>query len=249
MSPNDWLRLTVLAFLGLCISCQSPPEAATAPAGPVPKSEPAKQKPLHTHKFSYLALGDSYTIGEKVAPDQNYPSQLSKGLREKGIDIDDPEIIAATGWTTANLQRAISATPPALGKYDLVTLLIGVNNQFQGLPMPIFIKEFGTLLKEGVGFAGGKASKVVVISIPDWGVTPFAKSRSPEQIGQQIDEYNRQSKAMCAAEGIAYVDITPTSKKAADDPTLVAPDGLHPSAAMYSLWIPLIAPAAEKALK
>jgi lysophospholipase L1-like esterase len=249
MSPNDWFRLTVLTVLGLCISCRSEPDVAEVPGNTSQNSEPVKLKPVHTHKYSYLALGDSYTIGEKVSPSQNYPGQLSKALRDKKIDIDDPEIIAVTGWTTANLLRAISASPPVLGKYDLVTLLIGVNNQFQGLPMPIFIKEFGTLLKEAVGFAGGKASNVVVISIPDWGVTPFGKSRSPEQIGQQIDEYNRQSKAMCAAEGIAYVDITPTSKKAADDATLVAPDGLHPSAAMYSLWIPLILQEAEKAIK
>ncbi|HEY3779703.1 MAG TPA: SGNH/GDSL hydrolase family protein [Fimbriimonadaceae bacterium] len=204
---------------------------------------------MHTHKYSYLALGDSYTIGEKVDRAQNYPSQLTKALRNKQIDIDDPETVAVTGWTTGDLLHAISATPPVLSKYDLVTLLIGVNNQYRGQQMPLFIKEFGTLLKEAVGFAGGKESKVVVISIPDWGVTPYAAGRDREKIGKEIDEYNRQSKAMCAAEGIAYVDITPTSKKAASDAALVAGDGLHPSAAMYSLWIPSILPAAEKAAK
>jgi lysophospholipase L1-like esterase len=182
----------------------------------------------------YLALGDSYTIGESVAESDRYPVQLAHALK-----IGEPQIIAKTGWTTDELNAAIDRADPH-GPYGLVTLLIGVNNQYRGRSADEYRQQFAGLLQRAIGFAGGKAKNVVVISIPDWGVTPFAKNRDRAKIGREIDQFNAINREETAKAGARYVDITPESRKAADDKSLVAEDGLHPSGKMYSEWTQLI---------
>jgi lysophospholipase L1-like esterase len=193
----------------------------------------------------FLALGDSYTIGESVAVADRFPNQLARTLRSKGIDIADPEIIAKTGWTTDELSSAIDAAKPH-GPYSLVTLLIGVNNQYRGRDAAEYRKEFATLLQRAIGFAGGDAKRVVVVSIPDWGVTPFAANRDHAKIAAEIDRFNAINAEETKRAGAKYADITPISRK---NLTLVAPDGLHPSAAMYAQWVTVISPQAEAALR
>jgi len=188
----------------------------------------------------YLALGDSYTIGEKVEPDERWPVQLADTLTIKGIPVDTVEIIARTGWTTAELLQGIDANRPT-GTFDLVSLLIGVNNQFRGLPIETFQAEFQLLLDRAVAFAGNDSSRVFVLSIPDYGVTPFAQGPSQERISSEIDQYNSLKQEMTQARGITWFNITDISRLAADDTSLLASDGLHPSGKMYSMWVSRIA--------
>lgn len=192
---------------------------------------------------TFLALGDSYTIGESVAPADRFPSQLAKALKTQ-----EPQVIAKTGWTTDELDKAIDAAKPK-GPFDLVTLLIGVNNQYRGRSPAEYDKEFKALLKRAIGFAGGRPARVVVISIPDWGVTPFASGRDRKKIAAEIDRFNEINRKETVHAGARYVDITAISRKAAKDPSLVAADGLHPSARMYAQWVDVILPIARDALK
>jgi lysophospholipase L1-like esterase len=196
----------------------------------------------------FLALGDSYTIGESVAVADRWPNQLALRLRKNGIDIADPEIIAKTGWTTDELSSAIDAAKPRR-PYALVTLLIGVNNQYRGRAAEEYRNEFTALLRRAVDFAGGNPRRVVVVSIPDWGVTPFAANRDRAKIAAEIDRFNAVNAEETKKAGARYADITPVSRHAATDSSLVAPDGLHPSAAMYAQWVPIISPQAEAALE
>jgi lysophospholipase L1-like esterase len=194
-----------------------------------------------TNDAHYLALGDSYTIGESVAPADRFPHQLA---RELGLG--EPQIIAKTGWTTDELNAAIDAANPQ-GPFDLVTLLIGVNNQYRGRDAEQYRGEFAALLQRAIGFAGGEAKNVVVVSIPDWGVTPFAEGRDRTQIATDIDRYNGINREETVRAGARYVDITAVSRRG--DPTLVADDGLHPSPAQYTEWVRLILPEARVALQ
>ncbi|HEX9460291.1 MAG TPA: SGNH/GDSL hydrolase family protein [Thermoanaerobaculia bacterium] len=196
----------------------------------------------------FLALGDSYTIGESVAVSERWPVELARQLRKNGIDIADPQIIAKTGWTTDELSSAIDAAKPT-GPYALVTLLIGVNNQYRGRDAEQYRKEFAALLRRAIAFAGGNPKRVVVVSIPDWGVTPYATGRDRTKIAAEIDRFNAINAAETKRAGARYADVTPVSRHAATEATLVAPDGLHPSAKMYSQWITVILPQAEAALK
>jgi lysophospholipase L1-like esterase len=189
----------------------------------------------------YLALGDSYTIGESVAPADRFPHQLARELA-----LGEPQIIAKTGWTTNELNAAIDAASPR-GPFDLVTLLIGVNNQYRGRDAEQYRGEFAALLQRAIGFAGGDAKNVVVVSIPDWGVTPFAEGRDRAQIAKDIDRYNAINREETARAGARYVDITPVSR--GGDPALVADDKLHPSAKQYTEWMRLILPEARAALQ
>ncbi len=198
--------------------------------------------------FRFLALGDSYTIGEAVPESERWPVQLANGLRAHGIDVDGPEIIAKTGWTTDELNAAIDAANPR-GPFDLVTLLIGVNNQFRGRDAEQYRGEFAALLQRATGFAGGDAKRVIVVSIPDWGVMPFAEGRDRAAIGLAIDRYNAVNREETLRAGARYVDITPISRRAASDPSLAASDGLHPSGAMYRAWVELVLPEAKAILR
>jgi len=180
-------------------------------------------------KARYLALGDSYTIGESVAPAERFPNQLAKKL-----GIGEPQIIAKTGWTTDELDAAIDAANPK-GPFDLVTLLIGVNNQYRGRDAKEYRTQFVALLRRALRFAGGDPKKVIVVSIPDWGVTPFAANRDRAKIAREIDLFNAINREEAARAGARYVDITPISRR--EDPSLVAGDGLHPSGKQYGEWV------------
>jgi len=186
----------------------------------------------------YLALGDSYTIGESVDASERFPVQLARTLK-----LGEPRIIAKTGWTTDELNAAIDAAN-VTETYDLVTLLIGVNNQYRGRDAEQYRGEFAALLRRAIGFAGGDAQKVIVVSIPDWGVTPFAEGRDRAKIASEIDRYNAINREETQRAGARYVDITPISR--GNDTALVAADGLHPSGKQYGQWVKLIAREAQR---
>ncbi len=197
---------------------------------------------MHDNRF--LALGDSYTIGEGVGVDERWPAQLVSRLRGEGVAIGDPQIIARTGWTTDELAAAMDAArfePP----YALVSLLIGVNNQYRGLDLGEYREQFRSLLARAVALAGGDVRRVIAVSIPDWGVTPFARrqGRDARSIAAQIDAFNASAQREARAQGVRFVDITGISR----DPRcrhLLAADGLHPSGAQYAQWVAAIAPVA-----
>lgn len=199
-------------------------------------------------ELSYLALGDSYTIGESVDPLMRWPVQLVERLRNDSINVNDAEIIAKTGWTTDELLSGIDLADPG-NDYDLVSLLIGVNNQYRGLPLSNFRTEFRQLLNISVDKAGGDKGKVIVLSIPDWGVMPFAEGRDRDKIAEEINSFNDVIKEECAQAGISFFDITGISRQAKDDASLVASDGLHPSGEMYKLWVHRVYPAVLEILK
>ena len=201
-------------------------------------------------KHIMLCLGDSYTIGESVEEHERFPMQAVELLKKDGISIDKPIIIAKTGWTTDELAAAIKEKN-LQGKYDYVTLLIGVNNQYRNRDAEEYRKEFDALLKTALNYADGKAEHVFVISIPDWGATPFGlkdNNRTPEQIGKEIDHFNAINKQESLKAKVNYIDITPGSRKAKQDPELVAGDGLHPSGKMYGDWARLLAEEIKKHL-
>jgi lysophospholipase L1-like esterase len=188
-----------------------------------------------------LCLGDSYTIGESVSAAERWPVHLATALRTRGLEAADPVIIARTGWTTDELDAAIDEANPK-GPFDIVTLLIGVNNQYRGRSADEYREQFRELLARAIGFAGGRANRVIVLSIPDWGVTPFAGDRDRAKIGREIDEFNRINKEETRRPGARYVDITPISREAGGNPALTAGDGLHPSGEMYRRWVGVVLP-------
>ncbi len=192
--------------------------------------------PMEVDSLTYLALGDSYTIGESVEAGLRWPVILAGRLRDLGVPMREPVILARTGWTTDELGAAMGEAafePP----YALVSLLIGVNNQYRGREREEYRAQFQELLTRAVALAGGEAARVVVLSIPDWGVTPFARERDPGRIAREIDAFNEVSREESLRAGVAYVDVTVVSREAASDPALLAPDGLHPSGAMYGRWV------------
>lgn len=207
--------------------------------------------PAHAQRASegamrYLALGDSYTIGEGVDSAGRWPVQLARALRARKLDVADPEIIARTGWTTDELVAGIKAAAPR-GPYALVSLLIGVNNQYRGRDAEQYRAEFKALLAQAVEFAGGKASRVVVLSIPDWGVTPFATGRDRAKIGAEIDHFNAIARDESLATGAHWVDVTPASREVHTG-WVGAKDGLHPTAAQYARWAALALDSAAAAV-
>jgi len=185
--------------------------------------------------LTFLALGDSYTIGESVPIYENFPYQTVQLLRKNGISVHAPEIVAKTGWTTDELMAGIDRTIFEKS-YDIVTLLIGVNNQYRGKDPSTYEKEFEQLLNKAIAFAGGNKQHVFVLSIPDWGATPFAASRDRIKIGNEIDLFNSINKKSTDAAGIAYISITEGSREATSNASLVAKDGLHPSGLEYGRW-------------
>ncbi|WP_113639533.1 SGNH/GDSL hydrolase family protein [Nubsella zeaxanthinifaciens] len=188
-------------------------------------------------QISYLALGDSYTIGEAVEQSASFPHQLVALLKEKGLDVSEPKVIAKTGWTTDELKAAIEQEK-INETFDLVTLLIGVNNQYRGYSPEVYKKEFTELLEMAIGFAKGEQQRVYVVSIPDWGVTEFAQQsgRNQQTISEEIDVFNEINKQITVAKQVSYLDITPASREAVNDNSLIAKDGLHPSEKMYQQW-------------
>ncbi|HEY4326594.1 MAG TPA: GDSL-type esterase/lipase family protein [Mucilaginibacter sp.] len=197
---------------------------------------------------SYLALGDSYTIGESVPQYESYPYQLTGLLNSNGFHAQLPTIIATTGWTTDNLIDAISKSGITNKKFSFVTLLIGVNDQYQGLSQSNYIIKFAQVLNTAMNFVNGDLNRVFVLSIPDYGVTPFGGGRD-NVIGPEIDQFNAINKAISLKAGVNYLDITPVSRTAAKNPALTATDGLHPSGEMYSIWMSLLEPMVMKQLQ
>jgi len=182
----------------------------------------------------YLALGDSYTIGESVAEIERWPNQLAESLKADGVSVE-VTMIARTGWTTDELWQGIQAAQPE-PPYDLVSLLIGVNNQYRGYDIHEYREQFVFLLSKSIEYAGGDPNHVIVLSIPDWGVTPFASDRDREQIAKEIDEFNLVNREESEKADVHYVDVAPVSREAVGDAALIAPDGLHPSGKMYAMW-------------
>jgi lysophospholipase L1-like esterase len=277
--------------------------AARTTGGPLP--------PLRA--MSYLALGDSYTIGEGVEEAGRWPVQLAHALRVEGVMLGDPTIVATTGWTTDELWAALDAfdagpagcgsdgsrdgmaeeerrdfrrshnaasrttdaaavvgtasaasslpsateelsaeaaptrTDAPLHAWDLVSLLIGVNDQYRGRDAARYREGFAALLERAIGYAGGRAGRVLALSIPDWGVTPFAarEGRDPARIARELDAYDAVAREECARRAIAFVDVTAISRERGAEPAMLADDGLHPSAAMYAQWTRLALPVAR----
>ena len=202
--------------------------------------QPTKPVTLNTDTISYLALGDSYTIGQNVEIYGRYPVQLVDSLRNRNLFVKDAQIIAQTGWTTQNLLTIITNETLEV-PYDLVSLLIGVNNQFQGRSIIEYEAEFKTLIEDAIEYAGENKDKVFVVSIPDYGVTPFGMaSGNSQQIGIEIDQFNDVNKRITDSLGINYFDIVRISREASNDPSLIANDGLHPSEKMYTRWVELM---------
>ncbi|HEY4197948.1 MAG TPA: SGNH/GDSL hydrolase family protein [Mucilaginibacter sp.] len=191
--------------------------------------------------LNYLALGDSYTIGESVPAGQSFPYQLVNELSKQKYPVNAPSIIATTGWTTDELIDAILKSDIKNKKYDFVTLLVGVNDQYRELNQDDYKIKFQQVLNTAINFAGGKKDHVFVLSIPDYGVTPFGKGNE-STIGPQIDQFNAINKQISVNAGINYLDITAISRLAKNDPDMIAVDGLHPSAKMYLEWVELLAP-------
>lgn len=187
------------------------------------------------NNYTYLALGDSYTIGEQVPFADNFPNQVVQLLRKEGFDFHAPEIVARTGWTTDELQFGIN-NRIFRTDYDFVSLLIGVNNQYRGRTAEEYEEQFTVLLEQALAFAGNRKERVVVLSIPDWGITPFAATKDILKIGQEIDRFNEVNHRVTADAGIHYIYITGWTREAVNDPALLATDGLHPSGKEYNRW-------------
>ncbi|GGM88848.1 lysophospholipase [Dyadobacter beijingensis] len=205
--------------------------------GPAP-SVPIK--PDESGKLQYLALGDSYTIGQSVPADDRWPVILAGELGKAGKATATPQIVARTGWTTRNLLDALEQNPPT-GTFDAVSLLIGVNNQYQGRNMEEYRVEFSQLLSKAMGYAGGEAGNVFVLSIPDWGVTPAGEGNR-DHIAGEIDRFNAIAQEECVKKKVLFIDITGISRKALGDPSLIASDRLHFSGKMYRLWVDEVFP-------
>ena len=200
------------------------------------------------HMYTYLALGDSYTIGEQVPMHDNFPHQAVQLLRQQHLDVADPMIIATTGWTTDELSAAI-------GEHNLhetfsfVTLLIGVNNQYRGRSLDNYKQEFLQLLNHAIAFADGRANHVIVLSIPDWGATPFAEGRDHQKVAKEIDDYNAACKLIALDHKCQYIEITESTRDHGMVREYLAGDGLHPSAKEYTIWAERLAAVVEKTLK
>ncbi|MCB9235593.1 MAG: SGNH/GDSL hydrolase family protein [Bacteroidia bacterium] len=216
--------LRIILFVLLFIGCEQSEMAVSY------KAEPAKP-------VRFLALGDSYTIGESVATNNRWPLQLANQLKASSVQVDTLQIIATTGWTTRDLLNGISAANPP-ENFNLVSLLIGVNNQYQGKNFHQYLSEFPLLLNQAIRLAGGDTSAVFVVSIPDYAYTPFGGGNAG--ISSEIDQYNAAAQEMCGQYGIPFIDITPISREGLQRPELVARDGLHPSGIQYREWVELI---------
>ena len=201
--------------------------------------------PPGLEQIKYLALGDSYTVGESVVQD-NFPSQLSDSLNANGFDLAFPVIRARTGWTTTDLLTSLIDNPLNVETFDFVTLLIGVNNQYRGLDTSLYVREFEELLLKSIEYADNISNRVWVLSIPDYAFTPFGIG-NPD-ISKEIDLYNDINKRISSTYNVNYVNITDISRNGLDQPELVASDGLHPSALQYTRWIERFVREVERGL-
>ncbi|GHA72767.1 SGNH/GDSL hydrolase family protein [Pontibacter akesuensis] len=228
------LLLLILLFTAILTSCSD--------------EEPTPDPSPSGHAYTYLALGDSYTIGEGVPASAQWGMQLAELLRAEGVDVANPVTIARTGWTTSDLASAVAAAK-LKPEFDMVSLLIGVNNQYRGQSLATYRSELRQLLQTAIRLAKGDASNVLVLSIPDWGATPFARNQNREQIAAEIDAFNAVAREEAANAGVTFVNITPLTREAASDLSYVASDGLHYSGKMYREWALLALPEAKEILK
>ena len=236
-----------MRLFGACGACWTMAALCLLVAGCTSDPGQPSGKGEQIEEISILALGDSYTIGEGVGEGERWPVQLAAALREQGVPATEPTIIARTGWSSGELEAAIQREAPQ-GTYELVSLLIGVNDQYRGLDIEEYRSQFRALLQQAVDFAGDEAGRVIVLSIPDWGVTPFAAGRGRERIASEIDRFNEVNRQEAESLGTRYVDVTAISRRAAADGALIAGDGLHPSGQMYKAWVRLVLPEALAAL-
>ncbi|WP_439489734.1 SGNH/GDSL hydrolase family protein [Algoriphagus sp.] len=230
------VKATLLTFALICMfSCNSSKSML-----PDDSDKPMTENPTDTsNHLTYLALGDSYTIGEGVSDSGRYPSQLIAKLNSGTSSAwAAPKVVAQTGWTVDELDRGINSASIENSTYDLVTLSIGVNNQYRGYPISRFEKEFEAMLLRAIGFAGVNSKKVVVLSIPDWGITPFAQQsgRDQNKIADEIDAYNSIKEAICQKHEVKYIDITQDYRTVGAQAEMLAADGLHPSTSLYQRW-------------
>lgn len=240
------IRFLIVLLSISIFSCDYDDGLPTMP-DPDPVSSPVSiEEPVEPNLYQILSLGDSYTIGQSVCETCRFPVQLKDSLvaafpAEDSFSVD---VIAQTGWTTTSLLNAIDNENPA-SSYDLVTLLIGVNNQFQNRPFSLYEDEFPTLVAKAITFAKGDASNVIVVSIPDYAFTPFGQSYgNPEVTSQEIDQYNSFANDYCNANGITFVNITDITRQGLENTALVATDNLHPSELAYSLFVGRLLPFA-----
>lgn len=232
-----YILSTSVIFLSL-ISCAKKSDTTFHP--PVVMNDTAHI--TDSSQVTYLALGDSYTIGSSVTAAESFPVQAAQLLKQQNLNMTAPEIIAVNGWTTVNLLNALN-TQPKRESYTFVTLLIGVNNQYQGGTLEDYKTDFSILLKKAIAYAGDIKKHVFVLSIPDYSITPFASGSDREKISREIDMFNAANKLISLDAGVHYIDVTPVSREAENDPSLLAKDGLHPSGSQYQRWVNLLVPA------
>lgn len=239
------LKIIVTFFVfAITTSCSSENPIVESEVKP-PKTDSPLQLQTRTETINYLALGDSYTIGQSVCETCRFPEQLKSALKNLNTQNNcSLDIIARTGWTTTNLISAIDNNNPS-SKYDLVTLLIGVNNQYQGINFSVYEKEFPQLVTKAISLAKGDKNKLIVVSIPDYAYTPFGQSYgNPTSISTEINRYNDFAKSYCQANAISYINITDITRQGLNNSTLVANDGLHPSKEAYALFVQQLLPKA-----
>ncbi|MDQ1163823.1 MULTISPECIES: SGNH/GDSL hydrolase family protein [unclassified Flavobacterium] len=250
MKPHFKQIVTIILSVFL-LSCSSSEESAPITTTPPVVTPPKTPEPPIASSINYLALGDSYTIGQSVCATCRFPEQLKTSLNAMYSSTISLKIIATTGWTTSNLLSAINTQNPE-ANYDLVTLLIGVNNQYQHRNFSVYEKEFPELVTKAIMLAKGDRKNVVVISIPDYAYTPYGKSLAGDQtstISAEIDQYNSFAEKYCANNQVAFVSITDITRQGLNSPNLVASDGLHPSESAYKLFVDKMMPEVKKALQ
>lgn len=201
-----------------------------------------------TSPYHFLALGNSYTIGTGVAPEDRWPHQLYKLLAQRGVDLSQPTILARNGWTSGDLLAALEREKYQ-GRFHLVSLQIGANDQYNGVPLAIYARHFQSLLDRILRLNGGDPRRILVLPIPDWSATPFADGRGRSQIAEESERFNHVNRRIAGEVGARYIDINPPSRAAVGDKSLLAEDGLHPSGKAYRLWVERLLPTAEDILR
>lgn len=240
--------LQTILFCLMMLGCSKPNTAFTLNATDLTMNNNDSANNTDTAKYSWLALGDSYTIGQSVNEDERFPAQTISILNNNKLFFKPPQYIATTGWTTQNLLNAIAQQNPQ-APYDVVSLLSGVNDQYQGKDTIDYRERFTECLQKAIALAGNKIDHVFVLSIPDYSVTPFAQHSDTAMIRRQIDEFNAINKNVTLSYNISYTDITPFTREAKNDASLIAGDGLHPSGKEYAKWAEVLAGEVKKVLK